>query len=421
MRVRLLSWAVLAGLVLAACGSSGGGGLSIPTVTTVSFTPGPTAAPSLIPGYTGPISLIDVEVNRHNGDANPDLLNFQLATWSGTLTLAETTNWGAGDGTFPDGGGGGGYGDAAVPRGFAASGDVLGAGEGGMAFAMQQSSGVVCVTEGNRVIGMSFVQVGGIGFLFSGATLDGFVVGDWDGDGTDDFAVSDWTNSRIAAFFSNPLPNSFAAVPGTDTALTAGTNAHELAALDADGDSNVDIAFVDAAGTFQVLLSAADGTFTLVGSPGTLGALNRSIRKLVAGDFDGDGRADLAGMLAQPGSPNRLFWCAGNGDGTFDPPVLSSIEPALALYDGHRYRVADLDLDVEARPDLAFVVPELARVVTFLADRTGHFVQNVDADFSGAGPCDSLAIGDVDVDGDVDLVVMDAAGLVVRTLFNDTL
>ena len=78
----------------------------------------------------------------------------------------------------------------------------------------------------------------------------------------------------------------------------------------------VEVNFYKAAadGTVSVLLGRGDGTFTAKG-PYSVGEKPRSI---VAGDFDGDGKLDLA--VADLGAGD-LEVLAGKGDGTFAPPV----------------------------------------------------------------------------------------------------
>jgi hypothetical protein len=66
-----------------------------------------------------------------------------------------------------------------------------------------------------------------------------------------------------------------------------------------------------------------------------------------AGDFDGDGKLDLAGLLASNGSL-QLQVLPGNGDGTFQPPIAIAINESL-LYD----RV--LDVNADGAPDLVLI------------------------------------------------------------------
>ena len=64
-----------------------------------------------------------------------------------------------------------------------------------------------------------------------------------------------------------------------------------------------------------------------------------------AGDFDGDGKADL---IVHTYTPERLWFYKGNGDGTFQAPVASS--PGLA----NLFASATADLNGDGKLDLIF-------------------------------------------------------------------
>ena len=115
--------------------------------------------------------------------------------------------------------------------------------------------------------------------------------------------------------------------PATSTATADQTSRWQSAAL---------------TGSVDVLLGNADGTFqTAQNSAAAFG-----IRSLAAGDLDADGTVDLvtanSGTVFAAGSMSLLF---GNGDGTFQPPVNSPfgdnpISVAMGDLDG------DGDLDI---------------------------------------------------------------------------
>jgi hypothetical protein len=130
------------------------------------------------------------------------------------------------------------------------------------------------------------------------------VSGDFDGDGRSDIAIvgnSNWTTIPIA--FSNgdgsfhvtnassPTFASYAATPGA-----------KAVAGDFNGDGKSDIALVGftASNVIPVAISGGDGTFVLQTPAVTAGDANFTYYstlpgvKAVAGDFDGDGRADIA-------------------------------------------------------------------------------------------------------------------------------
>ena len=96
-----------------------------------------------------------------------------------------------------------------------------------------------------------------------------------------------------------------------------------LAVGDFNGDGIPDLAGTsynkqNFTGTFSLLLGNGDGTFTDA-SDNSLPAVPAS---LMTGDFNGDGKLDVA--VADQASGVYVF--LGNGDGTFQNPVISNID-----------------------------------------------------------------------------------------------
>ncbi len=146
-----------------------------------------------------------------------------------------------------------------------------------------------------------------------------------------------------------------------------------------------------------MVLGNGDGTFQ---SPITYPTGN-TVSALVAGDFNGDGHLDLAVAepYDEPDNPNGILVFLGNGDGTLAPPT------RYAVGTNPNYLVAG-DFNNDGRTDLAFGSPddEGSGVAIWLmegqADGTMMLASEIPAAFDLVGP---LAVGDFNGDGKLDL------------------
>src|SRR5881397_3916039 len=123
-------------------------------------------------------------------------------------------------------------------------------------------------------------------------------------------------------FLSSALPNPAPAQTVSFIAradLEVGTNPRSVAVGDFNGDGRLDLAVTNASsydvpGTVSVLLGNGDGTFQSALSF----AAGSNPLSVAVGDVNGDGRLDLA--VANYYS-NDVSVLLGNGDGTFQPAL----------------------------------------------------------------------------------------------------
>jgi len=128
-----------------------------------------------------------------------------------------------------------------------------------------------------------------------------------------------------------------------------GTNPVAATAADFNGDGHLDLAVVNSGSNdVSVLLANADGTF----QPAQNFALNSSsanvVASVAAGDFNGDGKPDIAVFLpsVSDSTPGEVRILMGNGDGTFEAPIATrlNLQPASgnAVVDVNGDKKADL-------------------------------------------------------------------------------
>jgi hypothetical protein len=123
-------------------------------------------------------------------------------------------------------------------------------------------------------------------------------------------------DSSHGAGVSNVAVQSTIAQPGSAFAVTSlpnvGADPASVAIGDFNGDGRADLAVANAGGSLSILLGNGDGTFRAAGSF----AAGAGAYSVAVADFNGDGKADLAVTSFSGGSVGILL---GNGDGTFQP------------------------------------------------------------------------------------------------------
>ncbi len=192
-------------------------------------------------------------------------------------------------------------------------------------------------------------------------------VGDFDRDGHKDLAVGG-DSSRLYLLRGHG-DGTFTQQPTiTLTADTFGVNGTDVDVGDFDRDGLVDlvVALPHNGSRTAVLIGNGDGTFRpplILTDPG-----QRFPQFQAVADYNGDGFQDLAITLGD-GTAGLLQVRNGNGDGTFQSPVMYLAPPPKSSLGGFAIEAADLNGD--AKPDLTLGVVGAAPSFAVLLNSTG--------------------------------------------------
>ena len=233
-----------------------------------------------------------------------------------------------------------------------------------------------------------------------GSFPTGIAVADVNGDGIPDLVVS--TFSGLVTLLGNS-DGTFRSGPVTSLQ----TSQSVLAAGDFNKDGKVDVAVTDSAsGLIYILLGNGDGTFKQA-SQYQIGLFGGAISMFVE-DFDGDGNPDI--VFAQ-GHPDALFLEAytqtvgvlfGNGDGTF------AGAPAY-IVPGSPTSMVAADFNGDGKPGLA-IAGQPGQIAILTGAGGGRFQAGTTLSGAGGGTYTGLAAGDLNGDGKIDLAINGGQG-----------
>jgi chitobiase/beta-hexosaminidase-like protein/VCBS repeat protein len=323
------------------------------------------------------VSPSSVTTGDFNGDAKPDLA---IANTGSNTVFVRLGN---GDGTFQ------------AARSFAVDGGPFFVTIGDVN--LDSKSDLVVANSGSGRIAV--LRGNGDGtfqaplYLAPGNTLSvwSVAVGDFNGDARPDLVTASTSADAVSVLLGNgngtfQSPVGFAAGPGP-TSVVPG---------DFNNDGKLDVAVandrdgtIDGSSTVSVLLGNGDGTLQ---TPRTF-AVGSISWAVASGDFNGDGKPDLAAANTASTTVSVLL---GYGDGNFPA--------ALTIRVGHNPEgLATADFNGDGRRDLAVSNAGSDSVSVLLGNGNGTFQQPVT--FAAGQVPVFLAVGDFNRDGRQDLVV----------------
>jgi Bacterial Ig-like domain (group 3)/FG-GAP-like repeat/RTX calcium-binding nonapeptide repeat (4 copies) len=273
--------------------------------------------------------------------------------------------------------------------------------------AVTHYNGSLSILLGNGAGG--FAAAPGSPFSVSGTNSWEGAIGDFNGDGRPDVVVNNYSSNTISIMLGDGA-GSMSLATGSPFA-SGGSGAYSTAVADFNGDGRSDLSVVHRGGQVAIFLGNGAGGFAAAsGSPFGSGAATS--RGITAGDFNGDGRQDIA--TANSGS-NNVSVFLGSGTGTF------AMAPGSPFTTGgsRPYSIVAAEINGDTKLDLAVVNQSSGTVSVMQGNGLGAFSHITNSPFSlGATFSFCATAADLNGDGKTDLAGINGTPTNIFVLMN---